>query len=314
MPSPRKKSDGDSFTNNQCIRLFCLPIIAKFIIKLCIYFSGAHNEGGGVDIKKILDFYFQACSLELNCESMSVMAATLAAGGTCPITGEKVLDDAAVRNILSLMYSCGMYNYSGQFAFQVGLPAKSGVSGVVIVVVPGVAGFATWSPPLDNIGNSVKGVRFCVELINLYNFHTFDNSLVNRQKRKKDPRAGRYEDRSLQVVKLLLAASHGDKRALERAYMSGFDMNLGDYDNRTALHLACSEGHINCVKFLIGICNVDLQVRDRWGNTPLEEAKKSNNLKVIAVLKILMINRQIPSEDPISEEMEKTEVIQGRGS
>ena len=297
MPSLEKESYGD-----------------KFIIILCIYFSGARNEGGGVDIKKILDFYFQACSLELNCESMSVMAATLAAGGTCPITGEKVLDDAAVRNILSLMYSCGMYNYSGQFAFQVGLPAKSGVSGVVIVVVPGVAGFATWSPPLDNIGNSVKGVRFCVELINLYNFHTFDNSLVNRQKRKKDPRAGRYEDRSLQVVKLLLAASHGDKRALERAYMSGFDMNLGDYDNRTALHLACSEGHINCVKFLIGICNVDLQVRDRWGNTPLEEAKKSNNLKVIAVLKIHMINRQIPSEDPISEEMEKTEVIQGRGS
>ena len=314
MPYPKKESDGDSFTNYQCIRLFCLPIIAKFIIISCIYFSGARNEGGGVDIKKILDFYFQACSLELNCESMSVMAATLAAGGTCPITGEKVLDDAAVRNILSLMYSCGMYNYSGQFAFQVGLPAKSGVSGVVIVVVPGVAGFATWSPPLDNIGNSVKGVRFCVELINLYNFHTFDNSLVNRQKRKKDPRAGRYEDRSLQVVKLLLAASHGDKRALERAYMSGFDMNLGDYDNRTALHLACSEGHINCVKFLIGICNVDLQVRDRWGNTPLEEAKKSNNLKVIAVLKIHMINRQIPSEDPISEEMEKTEVIQGRGS
>ena len=140
MPSPRKKSDGDSFTNNQCIRLFCLPIIAKFIIISCIYFSGARNEGGGVDIKKILDFYFQACSLELNCESMSVMAATLAAGGTCPITGEKVLDDAAVRNILSLMYSCGMYNYSGQFAFQVGLPAKSGVSGVVIVVVPGWRG------------------------------------------------------------------------------------------------------------------------------------------------------------------------------
>ena len=245
---------------------------------------------------------------------MSIMAATLAAGGTCPITGEKVLADAAVRNILSLMYSCGMYNYSGQFAFQVGLPAKSGVSGVVIVVVPGVAGFATWSPPLDNIGNSVRGVRFCVELINLYNFHTFDNNLVHSQQRKKDPRAGRFEDRSLQIVKLLLAGSHGDKRALERAFLSGFDMNLGDYDNRTALHLACSEGHISCVRFLIEICNVDIQVRDRWGNTPLEEAKKSNNMKVIAILKMHMINRQIPSEEPISEELEKTEVIQGRGS
>ena len=214
------------------------------------------------------------------------------------------------------MYSCGMYNYSGQFAFQVGLPAKSGVSGVVIVVVPGLAGFATFSPPLDNIGNSVRGVSFCEELVNLYNFHTFDNNLgsslscfVSTEEgvRKKDPRVGRYDNLSHQVVKLLLAASHGDKRALERAYMSGFDMDLGDYDNRTALHLACSEGHIASVKFLVEICNVDVNVRDRWGNTPLEEAKKSNNLKVIAVLKKYMI----PSEDPISEEVEKVE--EGRG-
>ena len=83
-----------------------------------------------MDIKAILDFYFQTCSLEMNCESMSVMAATLAKGGVCPITGERVLDDIAVRNMLSLMYSCGMYTYSGQFAFQVG---SSGYKIIVIV-------------------------------------------------------------------------------------------------------------------------------------------------------------------------------------
>ena len=108
------------------------------------------------------------------------MAATLANGGICPITGERVLPDTAVKNILSLMYSCGMYNYSGQFAFDVGLPAKSGVSGVVITVVPGVAGFATWSPPLDQIGNSVRGVRFCKELVKVYNFHSFDVALLGQ--------------------------------------------------------------------------------------------------------------------------------------
>ena len=80
--------------------------------------SGPHNQGGGVDIKNILDFYIQTCSIEMTTASMAVLAGTLANGGICPITGERVLACDAVKNVLSLMYSCGMYNYSGQFAFQ----------------------------------------------------------------------------------------------------------------------------------------------------------------------------------------------------
>ena len=71
--------------------------------------------------------------------------------------------------------SCWMYNYSGQFAFQVDLPAKSGVSGIVIVVVPDVVGLATYSPNLDKIGNSSRGVMFAEELVKIYNFQTFDS-------------------------------------------------------------------------------------------------------------------------------------------
>ena len=97
------------------------------------------------------------------------------------------MDSDAVKNVLSLMYSCGMYNYSGQFAFQVGLPAKSGVSGVVIVVVPDVVGFATYSPNLDSIGNSARGVKFAEELVKMYNFHTFD-SIGATVSKKKNPR------------------------------------------------------------------------------------------------------------------------------
>lgn len=67
------------------------------------------------------------CSLEVNCLTVSVIAATLANGGICPITGQSVISSQAVRDVLSLMHSCGMYDYSGQFAFGVGLPAKSGM-------------------------------------------------------------------------------------------------------------------------------------------------------------------------------------------
>ena len=90
-------------------------------------------------------------------------------------------------------------------------------------MVPGVAGFATWSPPLDHIGNSCRGVRFCQELVKIYNFHTFDSALLGQgsASQKQDPRIGKYEDKSIKVVKLLLAASHGDKRALERSYIAG---------------------------------------------------------------------------------------------
>lgn len=99
--------------------------------------------------------------MEANCDIMSIMGATLANGGICPITDEKVLRPDSVRNVLSLMHSCGMYDYSGQFAFKVGLPAKSGVSGAMLIVVPNVMGICTWSPPLDPLGNSCRGLQFC---------------------------------------------------------------------------------------------------------------------------------------------------------
>ncbi|CAJ0608162.1 unnamed protein product [Cylicocyclus nassatus] len=142
-----------------------------------------------------LDFYFQLCSVEGNCESLSVMAATLANGGICPITEEKCINPNACRDVLTLMYSCGMYDASGQFSFAVGLPTKSGVSGVMIVVVPNVMGIALFSPPLDALGNSCRGVAFCKKLIAKFNFHNYD-SLLHATSHKVDPKR-RDKERNL---------------------------------------------------------------------------------------------------------------------
>ncbi|XP_037101155.1 glutaminase kidney isoform, mitochondrial-like [Syngnathus acus] len=234
------------------------------------------------DMIDALDFYFQLCSIEMTCESGSVMAATLANGGICPITGERVLSTDAVRNTLSLMHSCGMYDFSGQFAFHVGLPAKSGVSGAVLLVVPNVMGMMCWSPSLDRLGNSVRGIHFCQELVSYFNFHNYDN--LRHFTKKHDPRKGLGDEPNQSIVNLMFAAYSGDVSALRRFALSTLDMNQRDYDSRTALHVAASEGHIEAVIFLTDECKVNPYIKDRWGNTPLDDARQFDHHVIATIL------------------------------
>uniref|UniRef100_A0A673MTR0 glutaminase n=1 Tax=Sinocyclocheilus rhinocerous TaxID=307959 RepID=A0A673MTR0_9TELE len=240
------------------------------------------EKSDGVDMTAALDFYFQLCSIEVTCESGSVMAATLANGGICPITGERVLSAEAVRNTLSLMHSCGMYDFSGQFAFHVGLPAKSGVSGAVLLVVPNIMGVMCWSPALDRVGNSIRGIYFCQELVSLFNFHNYDN--LRHFAKKLDPRRQTGHERNKSVVDLMFAAYSGDVSALRRIALSAVNMELTDYDTRTALHVASAEGHLDTVKFLTHTCKVNPNAKDRWGNTPLDDAMQFGHNAVVKVL------------------------------
>ena len=127
-----------------------------------------------VDPTTALDFYLQACSIEVDTAVGANVAATLAAGGVCPLTGERCLSAVTTKATLTLMFSCGMYDYSGEWMSTVDLPAKSGVSGIIYVVVPHIMGISVFSPPLDSHGNSVRGVEFCKRLLREYNFGVFD--------------------------------------------------------------------------------------------------------------------------------------------
>ncbi|KAM4698662.1 glutaminase kidney isoform, mitochondrial isoform 1-T1 [Rhinophrynus dorsalis] len=255
------------------------------------------------DMVGTLDFYFQLCSIEVTCESASVMAATLANGGFCPITGERVLSPEAVRNTLSLMHSCGMYDFSGQFAFHVGLPAKSGVSGGILLVVPNVMGMMCWSPPLDKLGNSVRGIQFCQDLVSLCNFHNYDN--LRHFAKKLDPRREGGDQRVKSVINLLFAAYTGDVSALRRFALSAMDMEQRDYDSRTALHVASAEGHVEVVRFLLEACKVNPFPKDRWNNTPMDEAMHFGHHDVVKILQEYQNNYK-PLDEPNNGKEEHT--------
>mmetsp|Transcript_79165 Transcript_79165/g.221930 ORF Transcript_79165/g.221930 Transcript_79165/m.221930 type:complete len:169 (+) Transcript_79165:916-1422(+) len=110
-------------------------------------------------LRECVDFYLRVCSSRVNTRLLSIAAATYATFGTCPLTGRTALPATNAKQTLAILSSCGMYDFSGEWACTVGLPAKSGVSGNIFLVVPGMFGICVWSPRLDVMGNSVRGVR-----------------------------------------------------------------------------------------------------------------------------------------------------------
>lgn len=103
----------------------------------------------GQEVENTLALYLRQCAVSVNCQDLATMAATLANGGTNPITGKEALTRPYVRDVISVMYTCGMYDFAGQWAYEVGIPAKSGVSGGILAVIPGKLGIGVFSPGLD---------------------------------------------------------------------------------------------------------------------------------------------------------------------
>lgn len=125
------------------------------------------------DPEDALDLYFRLCSVAVSCRDLAVMGATLAHNGVNPLTLKPALEPAHVRRVLSVMSSCGMYDASGAWLYDVGMPAKSGVGGGVLAVLPGQLGLAVFSPRLDEHGNSVRGIGLVKAFSEEFQLHLF---------------------------------------------------------------------------------------------------------------------------------------------
>jgi glutaminase len=121
-----------------------------------------------------VEAYFMQCSVSVTCRDLGIMAATLANGGENPLTGVRAVARDHVESILSVMGSCGMYDAAGEWIYHVGMPAKSGVAGGILAVLPGQFGIGVFSPRLDECGNSVRGIEVCRELSRKFALHMFN--------------------------------------------------------------------------------------------------------------------------------------------
>lgn len=130
------------------------------------------------EVQQSLDQYFAQCSVLVNTRDLALMAATMANIGHNPVTGQSVFDFQFLKYVMAVMFSCGLYDFAGNWAVEVGVPAKSGVSGGIFGVVNRKLGIGVYSPKLDSLGNSVRGILACRELAGHFGLHTFDFSNV----------------------------------------------------------------------------------------------------------------------------------------
>lgn len=148
--------------------------------------TGHRNRGighllrnvGALDgnVEAVVDLYTRQCAILVTATDLARMGATLAHIGENPVSQQQVFELEAVRNTLAVMFMCGSYDFSGRWAYDVGVPAKSGVGGGICGVVNRQLGIGTFSPRLDAKGNSVRGVASFIDLANELGLHVFDCS------------------------------------------------------------------------------------------------------------------------------------------
>jgi len=244
---------------------------------LAYMMAETHAFEEDVDLDETLELYFSTCAVSATADMVSTAAACLANGGVSPLTNKRVFKESTARMVMSLMLSCGMYDFSGEWAFSVGLPAKSTIAGVVQLIVPNVCGICIWSPPLSSAtGNSLKGVQFAKELVNKFSFHHLDHKSKTC---KANPTA-----RQSVVFEMMTAAASGDVRTMQLLTDRGHAVTCHDYDQRTPLHLAAAESRADMVDLLL-MKGANPAANDRWNHSPLDDAIEAGNEGIIKAIR-----------------------------
>ena len=231
------------------------------------------------DINKTLEFYFQLCSITMNSISLSKYGAMLANGGVTVDTGQKIFNPTIARDLLCIMYSSGMYDYSGRWSYDIGLPAKSGVSGIIFAVVPHIGGICVYSPRLDKIGNSVRGVEFFRKLTQKYKLHIFDTLISGLNEKKSLLKLDEKDN-----TKVYEACQHNNLSVLKTILNDSLiNLNSGDYDRRCPLHIAVDEKHYEIIYYLLQN-NANYKQEDRWNNSMYKKIIINKDKKLSSIL------------------------------
>ena len=230
--------------------------------------------------------------------TLAVAAATIANRGVCPLTNERVLSADVVANAIGQMYSAGMNAYAGEWQFNVGIPSSSGSSGLMLLVIPNVCGLVIQSSKINESLVPLKGVEFAKLLTSNYRVNIFDQLVFGTVESAYDAMEleisntdaeGEGKDLSNEVsdaalFRLIMAASKGDLETVQEVLRKGeVDVNQSDYDKRTALHIACSDGQKDVARVLLAR-GADPSLVDRWRQTPLDDARRTGSTELIEMV------------------------------
>jgi glutaminase len=250
--------------------------------------AGSYPEKFSRDqIMKSFQLYLQCCSITINTTGLARFAATLANSGVIPGTDEQFISPDIGQNVLSVMDSAGMYNYSGRWSFTIGVPAKSGVSGMIYVVIPRICGITVFSPPLDEYGNSVRGVKFFTKFAQRFRVHKFNFEEMGLHiKKKKEPLFGDL------LYQLIDGCSKNDLVKVTSILETNpnIDLNIGDYDNRCPLHLGVEKASDELVFKLIN-SGANPLIKDSFGNSPLKYSALHKRTNVYYAFLVALIVR-----------------------